>query len=457
MSARTYAVLLGGALLAGCAGSLPEVPIRAAQALPDQYSAPSGTRTAPDMTRWWRRFHDPALTRIADAALAANQDIAQAAERLVQAEARSRAASAARLPTLTATFDPARTLTRPAADIGSRTLLSGEIALGWDPDLFGRLGSAHDAARAELAAAGYDLATVQRAVVAEVARNYIAWRALSARLANAHTVLAAQRTLLDVLEHRYEAGIAVAVDVERARLQLYQVEALLPALADARTQAANRIAVLIGRPPGHLGPLLDDAATIPNVDALPATGVPADLLRRRPDLRAAEERIAVAAANAGVARADLYPQLSLGGVLSAVAFSIPSLIDSLVTSVIGRLGQTLFDGSRRRALLDERNAATREALAAYRAAILTALEEVENALSATRTTAERVRIGEAAYAAAQRNAALTRGQYEIGLTDLFILLDAEQQALAQSDELIVARADRATAQMQLMVALGGGW
>ncbi len=409
------------------------------------------------MTQWWRRFDDPALTRLAEAALAANQDIAQAAQRLVRAEARSRAAGAARLPTLTATFAPSRTLARPAALTGPRTALSGEVALGWDPDLFGRLANAHDAARAELAAAGYDLATVQRAVVAEVARNYIAWRALRARLANARTVLAAQRTLLDVLEQRYAAGIAVAVDVERARLQLYQVEALLPALADARAQAANRIAVLIGRPPGHLGTLLDGPATIPHADALPATGVPADLLRRRPDLRAAEERIALAAANAGVARADLYPQLSLGGVLSAGAFSLPSLIDSLVTSVVGRIGQTLFDGGRRRAVLDERNAATREALAAYRAAILTALEEVENALSAIRAAAERVRIGQAAYEAAQRNAALTRGQYEIGLTDLFILLDAEQQALAQSDDLIIAQADRATAQMQLMVALGGGW
>lgn len=457
MSARAHAALLGGALLAGCAGSLPAVPVHDAQAVPERYGGAKGNRAAPDMAYWWRRFGDPALTRLAEAALAANQDIAQAAERLAQADARSRAAGAARLPTLTAAFDPARTLTRPAASAGPRTALSGEIALGWDPDLFGRLSGAHDVARAELAAAGYDLAAVRRAAVAEVARNYIAWRALSARLANTRAALAAQRRLLDVLEHRHEAGIAVAVDVERARLQLYQVEALVPALADARAQAANRIAVLIGRPPGHLDPLLDGPATIPHADALPAVGVPADLLRRRPDLRAAEARIAAAAAGAGVARADLYPQLSIGGVLSAAAFSIPSLIDSLVSSVVGRVAQTLFDGGRRRALLDERNAAAREALAVYRAAILTALEEVENALSATHATAERVRIGEAAYAAAQRNAALTRGQYEIGLTDLFILLNAEQQALAQSDDLVIARADRAAAQVQLMVALGGGW
>ncbi|HVI97783.1 MAG TPA: efflux transporter outer membrane subunit [Sphingomonas sp.] len=450
IDARARAAWVLALPLAACAAPTPPLDtpsLAAARTLPDRYAP----MALPDVgfidaiAQWWRRFDDPALARLAEATLAANQDIVQAAQRLAQARARARAAGATRLPTLGIAFEPAR------------TALSGELALGWDPDLFGGLASAHRAARSELAAAGYDLASVQRAAVAEVAASYVAYRALQARLAETRAALAGQRALLDVIEHRHAIGIAVAADVERARLQLFQIEALVPALDDARRQAANRIAVLIDRAPGTVAPMLDGPATIPHADALPVAGVPADLLRRRPDVRAAEARIAAAAAKAGVARAALKPQLSLGAVIGGAAFSLPSLAESLVSTVVGRISQTLFDGGRGRAAIDEQRAAAREAVAAYRATILAALEEVENARSAVDAGAERVRIARAACAAAQRNAALTRGAYEIGLSDLFILLDAEQQALAERDALVMAEADRTAAQMQLYVALGGGW
>ncbi|RIA36870.1 NodT family efflux transporter outer membrane factor (OMF) lipoprotein [Hephaestia caeni] len=472
--AGASAIVAAALPLAACATPAPRTAppsIITAQALPAHYAiiaSPNAGETAADLTLWWRRFDDPTLTRLIEVALAANQDIVQAAARLVQAQARARAAGAARLPTLGIVLDPARTLTRPAGAIGPRTALDGAASLGWDPDLFGGLASAHRGARAELRAAGYDLATVQRAAVAEVAASYVSYRALEVRLVEARTALSGQRALLDVIEHRYAIGIAVAADVERAKLQLFQIEARVPALDDARRRAANRIAVLIDRPPGTIESMLKahleaprsapcGTAPLPHADMLPAAGVPADLLRRRPDVRAAEQRIAVAAANAGVARAALQPQLSLGAVIGGAAFSLPSLVDSLVSTVVGRISQTLFDGGRGRAMLDEQRAAARGAIAAYRATILTALEDVENARSAVAAGASGVRIAKEACTAAQRNAALTRGAYEIGLSDLFILLDADQQALAERDALIVAKADQALAQMQLYVALGGGW
>jgi NodT family efflux transporter outer membrane factor (OMF) lipoprotein len=448
-------------VLAGCSAprpSLDHVPIAEAQRLPDSYGVPaSATAADPDMAHWWRRFGDPTLATLAERTLAANQDIAQAAARVAEADAGDRAAAAQRLPTLGVSVDASRALTRPAAYTGPRGQLDASLDLGWDPDLFGGLASAHGAARARLAAAGYDLATVQRAAVAEVAANYVAYRGLCARIDNARAALATQRDLLDVIEHRAASGIAVESDVQQARLLLLRVSALVPQLTDARNQAANRIAVLIDVPPGQLGDLLDGPAKIPAADAPPAPGVPADLLRRRPDVVAAEQRVLAAAADVGVARVQLYPHLSLGGMLSAGAFSLPGLADSLVSSLIGGLTHNLFDGGRARAAVAGSRAAASEALAAYRSAILTAMEDVGNALSATAATAEWVRIDRDAVAAAERNAALTRGQYDIGVTDLFILLDAEQQLHDERDDLLVAETARTTVAIQLYVALGGGW
>jgi len=447
--------LLAVAALAGCAAPRPTLdraPIAEAQRLPESYgSAVSGSPDV-DMAHWWRRFGDPTLTALAERTLAANQDIAQAAARVAQARAGDRAAAGARLPTLGASLDASRMLAHPAA-----TQLDGALDLDWDPDLFGGLASAHGASGAQLAAAGYDLASVQRAAVADVAADYVAYRSLSARIANAEAALAAQRRLLDVIRHRAESGIAVAADVEQARLLLLQLAALVPQLADARNQAANHIAVLIDVPPGELGHLLDGPDAIPAADAAPPLGVPADLLRRRPDVMAAEQRVLAAASQVGVAKAQLYPHLSLGGMLGASALSLPGLADSLVSSLVGGLTHTLFDGGRGRAAVAGSRAALREAVAAYRSAILTALEDVRNALSASAAAADQVRIEREAVDAATRNAALTRGQYDIGLTDLFILLDAEQQLHDRRDALLVAETDRATAAIRLYVALGGGW
>jgi len=460
LRSQSVVVLVMMVALAGCAApqpSLDRLPIAQAQRLPPSYGVRSPTGAAKaDLAHWWRHFGDPTLVTLAERTLAANQDIAQAAARVAEARAGSRAATAARLPTLGLSLDASRTLSRSAFSVGRRTQLDGALDLGWDPDLFGGLASAHGAARAQLAAAGYDLASVQRTAVADVAADYVAYRGLSARIDNARAALVAQRELLDVIRHRAESGIAVASDVEQARLQLLQVAALVPQLTDARNQAANRIATLIDVPPGQLGTLLDGPAAVPDAE-VPALGVPVDLLRRRPDVLAAEQRVLAAASEVGVTRAQLYPHLSLGGVLTASAFSLPVLADSLVSSLVGGLTHTLFDGGRTRAAVAGARAAATEALAAYRSAILAAMEDVQNALSASDTAADWVRIDRDAVDAAKRNATLIRGQYDIGLTDLFILLDAEQQLHDERDDLLIAQTARATATIQLYAALGGGW
>jgi NodT family efflux transporter outer membrane factor (OMF) lipoprotein len=453
-------VALFAILLSGCAADttpLAKPGLAQAQNVPSGYSREADSAAPGDLSQWWRRFGDPTLITLAERTLAANQDIAQAAARLEQAEAQERGARANRLPTLNVSLDASRTLIRPAGTLGARAALTPELDFGWDPDFAGGLRNANRSAHAQRSAAGYDLASVQRATVASVAASYISYRGLDARIANAQAALTAQGQLLDVLRHRFAMGIAIASDVEQARLQYLQVAALIPQLTDARNQAANSVAVLTGTPPGQLGHLLDGPAIVPVATAVPATGIPADLLRRRPDLLAAQNQVLAAAATIGVARASLYPQMTLGGVISASAASLPGLAETLVSSLIGHISQALFDGGRARAAVAQSRGAMHEALAAYRGAILTALQDVENALSATQAANERVHIDQQACDAAQRNAKAIRGQYDIGLTDLFMLLDAEQQLRDERDELIVAQTDRVTAATQLYVALGGGW
>jgi NodT family efflux transporter outer membrane factor (OMF) lipoprotein len=361
------------------------------------------------------------------------------------------------LPSLSASFDGGGVVARGSDVFGPRTELGGDLLLEWDPDLFGRRAHASDAARARLRAAGYDLASVRRSVVAEVARNYVLFRGLNARVANAREAVETQERILDIIRGRHENGISPAVDLEQAKLQLLQVEALIPQLEDARNRAENRVAVLTDRVPGALHGSLGESGAIPMSALAPPLGVPADLLRRRPDILAAEQRVLSAISGSRSARAGLFPQASLAGVVSARSFSLATLADTLTSSLFGSLTQALFDGGRRKAELRESRAVTREAVSAYRGQLLSALEEVTGALSAMQAGAERVRIGAEARDAAVRNAEQSRGQYDIGLIDLFILLDAEQQLLSQRDDLIIAQADYASSIISAYNALGGGW
>lgn len=412
-------------------------------------------RTSAELERWWSTFADPELARLVDEALAGNQDIAQAMARLAQAEARFGGSKGARLPTLTAGLSTARAFGGPAP---ARNAFDGTLALGWEPDLFGGQKEARKGARAELSAAGYDLASVQRAVIAELASSYVLYRGIGARIANTREAVETQRRILAIIRHRFELGIALAVNVEQAQLQLLQTEALLPLLDDARNRASNRIAILAGLPPGELDGRLGVEGRVPQAATLPAMDMPADLLlRRRPEVMAAEQRAFAARAGIGMARAALYPRLSLSGMVAASSFSLASLADNIVSSIFGGLTQTLFDGGQRRAALREQQALEAEALAAYRSAVLKALEDIANAASAWQSADNRLRINTAARDAAVRNADQSRGQYAIGLIDLFILLDAEQQLLVQRDEVIISEIDRADAGIALFTALGGGW
>lgn len=421
---------------------------------PEAGSGPVEGTTVADPSDWWVTAGDPVLDQLLAQADLANNSIAVAAARLAQAEAGRRVVRAAQLPTLGASlqYEGRETVRGPGS--AGPDAFSGQIDLGWDPDLFGRLRSNAQAARADLAAAGFDLADVRRVIRNEVIRTYVQYRAAEARLDYVGLSASTQRDILDMVEKRYQLGIAVETDRQQARLQYLQVTAIEPELRNERNQLRNRLAVLLGGTSAPLGDLLGKTGQVPAFAALPAIGIPTDLVRNRPDVRAAEARLLAAGERIGAARAALLPQISLSGTLSTLAPTPSGLFDAIIGQTLGRIAQSLFAGGAARAAVAQNKAAADEALAQYRQSILVALESTENALSAVRTGEARVAINLEALGAAELAAAQARRQNELGLIDFYVVLAAEQNLLAQRDRLVLAQASYAIAVADLHASLG---
>ena len=471
-------------------------PSPGALAVEGEYAAARPSGKTADLTRWWTRFDDPVLTRLVEDTEAGNLDLASAASRVRQARAALIQARSARLPTIGAsagisrngflTGAPSTTIpiiTNPGGiggggtggtggvgggpvlpGIGTRILTqSGQtnLSLGGDAsytvDLFGGVRRGIEAARGDLAASAYDAEATRIAVVSETASNYIQGRIAQERLAIARDSLRIADDNLEIAGWRVKAGLVSATDEEQARTQAEQRRATIPPLIQSIAQASNRLGVLSGRAPAALARVFDPPAPVPVPPADIAVGVPADTLRQRPDVLAAEERLAAASARIGVAKAQLYPALRLTGSIADNAGGFGSLFDTVTFGLFGGLTQTLFDGGRLRAQVEGQRAATEGAFADYRRTILTALEDVENALRALTSAKERMTAQAAAVKAAEATAIYARSNYRAGLTDFTTLLTIENQLLSARDGLASARGDRALASVQLFNALGGGF
>jgi NodT family efflux transporter outer membrane factor (OMF) lipoprotein len=402
---------------------------------------------------WWERFEDPALPALVASALTGNTDIAAATARLQQARESLRQAQAQSAPTINNNGSAGRLFSSAAPD---RDSFSESLDARWTADLFGGLARGRQASAASLDAARFSLADVQRVVVAELARNLIDARTTALRLVIAHETLRTQDDNLVIAGFRVRAGLVSGLDEEQARSQRAATAASIPALMRTEAAARNRVAVLAGMAPEAIDPLLGTGSTVPQAPAL-AAGTPADLLRRRPDLRAAERRLAAASARIGVAQAQLYPALVLTGSLGSSATSIRTLTDVVTGQVFASLSATIFDGGRLRSVVRQRRAEAEESLADYRGSVLGALEDVENALAGRAASDARLADLGQQVAAADAAARLARSNYRAGLTDFRTLLDAERTLLSARDSEASARGDRAKAAIQLYLALGGDW
>jgi NodT family efflux transporter outer membrane factor (OMF) lipoprotein len=291
-----------------------------------------------------------------------------------------------------------------------------------------------------------------------VALNYVELRGYQTRLAIARSNLASQSETLQLTEWRTQAGLVGSLQLEQARANREQTRAQIPALETSLAQARNRLAVLTGQAPGAVDAQLAVATGIPAMPATLAVGIPAGTLRHRPDVRAAERLLAAETARVGQAQAARYPDFSLSGSIGLDAFTPGTLASGTVNrSLAASVGATIFDGGRLRQQVAVQDAVREQALYAYQAAVLTALEDVENALVAFVRSKERQAALDAAATAARQAAQLASQQYASGIIDFQTVLDTQRSVLALEDALAAAQADGATAVVQLYKALGGGW
>lgn len=452
-------------MLQACnAGPNYRPPSNATLAVPAGYATPAQPGTADNLPTWWKSFNDPELDKIVDLALQQNLDIAQAVARLRQARESYVQSRAALFPNVSGSAGYSRDINIRGQTFGSVTnagITQQNFSLGTDVsyqlDIFGGNRRSAESARRSYEASGFSLAQVQASVASEVARNYILARAAQSSLAIAQGSLAIQDENLEIAGFRAQAGLVSSLDAEQSRAQRAQTAATVPSLEQNFDQAAFRLGVLTGQAPGALKDELTAVAPIPRgPDAVPA-GIPADIIRLRPDVRSAERSLAAATAQIGVAQAQFYPQLTIGGSISSNAGQINALTDIITGRVFGQIAQTIFDAGRTKSLVRQRRAAAEQAFASYKSTVLTALEDVERALTALRTAQARQREYEIAVDASNNAAVLARSQYRVGLTDITVLNNAEASLLSAQSGLTTAKSDQAQALVQLYLALGGGW
>jgi NodT family efflux transporter outer membrane factor (OMF) lipoprotein len=452
-------------LLAGCATVGPDYVPPEVSASAEWTSELKGGLTAEQidpqtLARWWTTLKDPILSSLIERAVAGNLDLKEARARVREARARRGISEADRFPTIDATGS-ARS-SRSSEETGggeTRELYAAGFDASWELDLFGGIRRSVEAAEAELEASEEDLRDVLVSLLAEVALNYVEVRSFQTRLSVAEANLDAQEETYRITQWRFQAGLTTQLDVEQAKYNLEQTRSQIPTLQTGFEQARNRLAVLLGQQPGFLKDALAEPKAIPVTALEVAVGVPADVLRRRPDVRKAERQLAAQTAQVGVATADLYPKLSLIGSIGLEALSLGNLFSSSArTSAIGsNIGWTIFDTGRIRQNIKVQTALQEQALFQYEAAVLTALEEVENALVAYADEQVRRRSLVEASQAARRAVDLAQTQYSSGLIDFQVVLDAQRSLLSLQDQLASSDAEVTSNLITLYKALGGGW
>jgi NodT family efflux transporter outer membrane factor (OMF) lipoprotein len=454
-SARPLMWLAATLPLQACAvGPNYTPPASARLGVPDAYSVASPQGQPVAMSAWWTGFNDPQLTTIVDRARKGNLDIAQAVARLKQAREGLVQARASLLPSISGSAGYNRSL---LDSTGPRSNFSIGADASYQANLFGGTTRSIEAARANEQASGFDLATVQTSIAAEVARNYILVRQYQSALKIARDSLALQDDNLEIAGFRVQAGLVSSLDQEQARAQRAQTAAQVPTIEQSYIAAVNRLGVLTGQAPGALKVELETAQPIPLGPVDIPVGIPADILRQRPDVRAAERNLAAATAQIGVEKAALYPALNITANIGTSAASLGNIANIVTGGLFAGLSQLIFDGGRTRSRVRGQEAAAEGAFAAYKSTVLTSLEDVENALQALQTARDRQREFTVALNASNAAAILARSQYRVGLTDIITLNTAESALLSAQNGLNSARADQAQAMVSLYLALGGGW
>ena len=460
VAAPAVAAALAPLLLAlgACAALAPPPAAPVAVEVPAAWStatAPAAA-SATALARWWSRFDDPLLAQLVSQALQANTNVTSAQAALRQARALRDVAAAALLPALSSSASVQRS--RSGGNSAGNSFRAG-LDASWEPDIFGGNRSALDASEATARAREATLGDVQVSTAAEVALAYITLRGTQARLAIARDNLAGQQETLQLTQWRVQAGLLSSLEGEQARAAAEQTRAQLPALQSSIEQTAHALAVLTGRPPAALLAQLSEARPVPQPVGDLVLSIPAETLRQRPDVRAAEHQVTVAVARVAEADAARLPSFRLSGNLGLSALTLGALSSgaAVASGILASVSLPLFDGGAARAQVLAQQAALAGANVAYQAAVLTALKDVEGALVALRGDRERlVRLQDAADAAANA-ALLARQRYSSGLVDFQTVLETQRTQRNAQDGVVAASADLSADHVRLYTALGGGW
>jgi NodT family efflux transporter outer membrane factor (OMF) lipoprotein len=434
---------------------------------------PAGTEksAAPPLDTWWEGFQDPELTRIIERSIDQNLDLAASLTRVEQARAAAKEAGA-RLKPSGAAYAQSNSFRQSLdSQVGriagglpsysrNQSYLDLGVSASWEIDLFGGLRAGVEAASAEVQAAAAERLGIRVSVAAEAADAYLQIRGVQARLTFAQEQIVTDQHLLDLVSQRKAAGISNDREQAQAEALLAQARSTVPPLAIILEAQLNRLDVLRGVQPGTYAAELKAPAEIPLVPSITSLSEPGELLRRRPDIIAAERRIAASNARIGQALAEYYPKLSLAGVLGSESTgSVGDLFRDrgFQPSVVAGLRWRLFDFGRVDAEVKLAKGVNAEAILRFRASVLRATEEVEdsfNLLAQSEVRAEEIR-GE--IAALQRARDRSQEAYAAGVIALTDVLDADRQLLVARDDLAFTRESAARAAVGCFRALGGGW
>lgn len=426
-----------------------------------------------EVTAWWRAFDDPQLNALVERAVVGSPRIEIALERVEQARAARRARSGRLLPSVGAAGSGGRSRASangpgPLAGLAEAGLASLENELytvgfevGWEVDLFGAVRRGREAAQARLEASEDALRGSLLLLASEVADAYIDLRGAELRLRLARRNLDIQQDALDVIEAKVESGLLPPIDVERTRTERASLVAALAPLRAQRAAAAHRLGVLLGESPTALLAELEGGVKrgVPESLVEVDLGAPAELLLRRPDLRAAERELQASTAEVGAAIADRYPSIRLGGSYGLEAASLSDLLESASrTWAFGpSLDLPVFQGGRLAAQVEVARSRLRQAEAEWRLAVLRSLEEVESGVVALREARAAREAWTEAASSSRRTSELAGVLYDLGLRDHLVLLDAQRSQTAIEDALAVAQVQVARSTVALYRALGGGW
>jgi outer membrane protein, multidrug efflux system len=419
-----------------------------------------------DLGQWWRRLNDPLLSELVDEAQGQSLDLRKARARLRETRARLGGASAGRYPSVGASLSANRSgsIAGPSSPEGGPTSIAGSqfnagFDASWELDLFGGLRRGIEAAQADQESAVAGLDDVRVSLVAEVASNYVEVRSLQSRLEIARTNLSSQSETLELTDLRSQAGLVSTQDVEQARSNREQTLAQIPKLETSLAEAEHRLDLLLGKAPGTLHTRLSVAGTLPHIPSQVAVGIPADTLRQRPDLRVAERKFAAETARVAVSEAARYPSFRLSGTigLEVLAQGTTGSSTGISYSLLGAITAPIFNAGRLKNQVEAQDAVREQAEVTYQQAVLTALQDVENALVALARNRERSQALARAAEASRAAALLARQRYSAGVIDFQSVIDTERTVLSVQDNLASTHAEEVLALIRLYKALGGGW